>query len=190
MILSDAEGIEIRLLKERGKDMFIARLVVGIILIGATPLQAQIGTDQFNLFTRCQPVSVQATVSELVAKRQDRNSHILPILDNMTREIEIYLKNMRLYDRTIVHGEEWPRYILRLHIVSWYGDETSSSETELQFHKVLYDGDTNEWGWAQTWVRSLYWWGGDPGENYSVLGLVREFVQEYMAVNEPACNKS
>ena len=190
MILSDAEGIETRLLKERGKDMFIARLVVGIILIGATPLQAQIGTDPFNLFTRCQPVSVQATVSELVAKRQDRNSHILPILDNMTREIEIYLKNMRLYDRTIVHGEEWPRYILRLHMVSWYGDETSFSAIKLQFYKMLYDGDTNEWGWAQTWVRSQYWWGGDPGGNYSVLGAVRDFVQEYMAVNEPACNKS
>ena len=171
--------------------MFIARLVVGIILIGSTPLQAQIGTDQFNLFTRCHPVSVQATVSGLVARgyeRQDYKSRIDPILDNMTKEIEIYLKNMGLYDRTISHEDkEFPRYVLRLHMVSWYSVQAPLSAIELQFHKVLYDGDTNEWGWAQTWVRSLYR-GGDPGENYSVLGLVREFVQEYMAVNESACN--
>ncbi|MCY4287913.1 MAG: hypothetical protein OXC63_04915 [Aestuariivita sp.] len=132
----------------------------------------------FQLFNQCEPISLHIGVEE----------NDLGITEDRARTIvESRLRSARLYDADSV-----PYFGVGIDIDE--GEYSHINVVRFNFYKLVSDGYTNTRYLSTTWERGTF---GLSGVNYSSIGdaimqsiseMTDEFINEYLRVNEPACD--
>ena len=132
--------------------------------------------DRFNLYTQCGKMDFNSTLSSLAEE--------LGLTSASIDEVAV-----ELLESANVYGDETSRAFASVNVT---GSESGAYFTLLRFWKLVDDGTyTKTLGWAPTWTTvRLRTTPTSQTVLSDVADLVQYFVEEYLRVNDEACNPS